>query len=180
MKEIWKPIEGFEKYYEVSNKGRIKSLFRRILTKNGVFKNKKESILKTTVSTSGYHSVMLCVNDVRSRFYVHRLVAKMFLPRLFENYVVNHKDGNKLNNNFSNLEWVSIQENVDHSIENGLTPQGEKSTSAKLSSKNVLVIRRLFKINPKFNRNEVSRKLGVSESTIRKIIFNQRWKHLNG
>lgn len=58
--------------------------------------------------------------DKRAYYYIHTLVAKIFVGGWEEGFVVNHIDGDKFNNNYQNLEWVSQQDNIVHSVESGL------------------------------------------------------------
>lgn len=107
MSEIWKDITGFEGNYQVSNYGRIKSL-----VSNGL-------IMKTYVINSGYESIKFTVDKKRTSHLVHRLVAREFCEGYSDNLDVNHMDADRLNNNSSNLEWVSRKENIQDSIKRG-------------------------------------------------------------
>jgi hypothetical protein len=104
--EQWKPLNRLPGY-EVSNKGRVRSL-----------KRNKETILKQCVTKEGYYLVCLINNGVRHTSYIHRLVAEVFLEcknyLVMKNAVVNHKDKNPANNVVENLEWVSPAENMFH------------------------------------------------------------------
>lgn len=105
--ELWKPISNFENYL-VSNKGRIKNC-------------KSQKILKLKINKYGYETVCLFKKGFRKYPQVHRLVAIAFLEQKDKTKnQVNHKDGDKLNNNLENLEWVTGSENQKHSYENGL------------------------------------------------------------
>lgn len=102
--EIWKPIAGFEKRYEVSNMGRVRSIS---FNQTG-----KTLILKPSVSSEGYYSVGLYDGTRRQqRKYLHRLVAQAFLDNPDNLPHVNHKDENPANNRADNLEWMSADEN---------------------------------------------------------------------
>lgn len=111
LKEIWVQLKE-NKYYEISNYGRIKSN-RYWVGNHWVY---REKILKQPISKNGYK--MVSINC--KRYYVHRLVAKYFLIKENNKNFVNHLDGNKLNNNVNNLEWCSIYENNVHAINNNL------------------------------------------------------------
>lgn len=122
--EIWKDIENYEGYYQISNLGRLKSLERNIPRfNNGKIRDyiQKERIVKLNKnSKNGYYKVYLRKNNEYKRFYIYRLVARYFLTDGLEKYNnkkfnVNHKDGNKINNNVENLEWVTRSENSIHS-----------------------------------------------------------------
>lgn len=115
--EIWKKVIGYEKYYEVSNLGNVKTLERFIL--NGQFSySKKPKLLKPGTNSDGYKSVVLYGAHSKKSIKVHILVAKAFIdnPRNLE--MVNHIDENKTNNNILNLEWVSRRENGVHRFKN--------------------------------------------------------------
>ncbi len=114
QQEIWKDIPDYEGYYQVSNFGNVKSLSRTIF-KMGKFPFiSKEKILKPRVNT-GYKVFNLCKNGHEKTRKVHQLVAMAFLNHVPCGYklVVNHKDFNKLNNNISNLEIVTMRENAN-------------------------------------------------------------------
>lgn len=100
--EKWRDIINFEGRYQVSNQGRVRSLINDI-------------ILKEETHWKGHKKVCLCLNGLCKKYFVHRLVAIMFIPKIDEErIVVNHKDGNKTNNNIKNLEWMTIAENTQH------------------------------------------------------------------
>ena len=111
MKEIWKDIKDYEQLYVVSNTGKIKSLAR---------KNTNGGILKPSHNKDGYLQVILCKNGKTKCFKCHRLVAEQFIPNLNNKPEVNHIDGNKENNDISNLEWVTTSENVIHAFKKEL------------------------------------------------------------
>lgn len=105
-KEIWKPIINYENNYAISNLGRVKNL-------------KTHKLLKGDINSAGYYRVILH-SPVKKRFFIHRLVAKHFVKGFNIDLVVNHKDGNKLNNAAYNLEWVTRSENDLHAYQNDL------------------------------------------------------------
>ena len=119
MEEIWKDIEGYEGLYRVSNLGNIKSVRNSI-------------ILKGKDNGYGYMQVVL-YNGKRKKLYTHRLVAKAFIFNFDNKTEVNHIDGNKKNNEVSNLEWCTHSENIIHADKNGLRnpPKGIKSKKSK-------------------------------------------------
>lgn len=101
-KEVWKQIADSPNYM-VSNLGNVKNL-------------KTGRNLIGAVNNKGYHRYDLCINGKRVAKNGHRLVAEAFLPRVEGKDIINHKDGNKLNNNVENLEWCTCKENSVHAF----------------------------------------------------------------
>lgn len=118
MIETWKDIKGYEGKYQVSNTGLIKSLPK--LKGKGRGYLTKEIILSPKKDRYGYLVVCLRKDNKNHHFTVHRLVASAFVPNLHNKPIINHKDGNKLNNNVENLEWCTVQENTKHAYDNNL------------------------------------------------------------
>lgn len=104
--------------------------------------------------------------------FVHRMVAKLYVPNPDNKPQVNHKDGNKLNNHADNLEWVTNQENRDHAMRTGLHLCGEKCSWAKLSKQQVLFIRN----HPEITQTELAKAFEVSLSAIADIRNGRSWK----
>jgi hypothetical protein len=119
--EIWKPIKDLESVYEVSNLGRLKSLKR--LT-NSCYNSKRsvgERIITQHLNPKGYQTVCISINGKHFTKPIHRYVAKLFVSgETKEKWQVNHKDGNKLNNNANNLEWITPRDNIIHAYRNEL------------------------------------------------------------
>lgn len=124
--EEWKPIEGYEGLYEISNFGRVKRIGRIEYVEgfNGYLRNKKEMILKPKVHNRGYLQISLYKNNKMKNAYIHRLVAQAFIPNPNNYSSVNHKDEEKTNNHVSNLEWCTIAYNDNYGTRN--KRQGEK------------------------------------------------------
>lgn len=126
----WRPVVGFESTYEVSSCGQVRSLDRLVRqshpgsTKTRLWKGKQ--LKQTVAATRGYAQVSLSLDGKAHKVYVHRLVAEAWLTG--RNETVNHKDGNKLNNNVTNLEWVSHSDNLRHAFATGLKfPSGGRN-----------------------------------------------------
>jgi hypothetical protein len=119
--EIWKDIKGYEGIYQISDTGIVKRLEHNIIRADDRRLKYKEKIVAQTTEKKGYKAVKLCVNCVGKTFKVHRLVAGAFLKNLNSNFdQVNHKDGDKTNNNVWNLEWIDQTGNINHSLYAGL------------------------------------------------------------
>lgn len=117
MKEIWKPIKGYEGLYEVSNLGRVKSLSRKVNSYLGEnTRTMRERIMKQRIRNS-YFIVQLKKDGIRKSYQVHRLVAEAFIPNPKNKSIVNHLDYNPRNNIVDNLEWCTQKENVNYSIQ---------------------------------------------------------------
>lgn len=120
--EIWKDIPGYEEKYQVSNLGRVKTLKHKYKQHRGI-RIVNEKILKPSLANNGYYRVSLGRNNQK---LIHRLVAKAFIPNPKNKRTINHKDGNKLNNNIKNLEWNTHQENNLHAFKNNLIKTSKK------------------------------------------------------
>jgi len=116
MTEIFKDIKGYEKLYQVSNLGNIKSLPK------GDGNGNRERLLKPEVlqyDHTSYNRVTLSKEGNTKRFQVHQLVAQAFIPNPDNKPHVNHIDNNGLNNSVDNLEWCTAEENMAHSATQG-------------------------------------------------------------
>lgn len=113
MQEIWKTVKGFERYYEISNLGRIKRTNATLITPTCRKEIYKGTILKTIIDR-GYEKINLSVDGKRTLRYIHRLVAEAFIPNPNNYREVNHKDSNPSNNCVDNLEWCDRKYNIDY------------------------------------------------------------------
>lgn len=120
MSEIWKPVVDFEEYYEVSNCGNVRTVDRYVYDKNGKSRHIKMKNITKQIDRNGYYKVDIRNDYYRKTITIHRLMAIAFLPNPENKPCVNHIDGNKLNLNLSNLEWVTYSENNKHAVDNGL------------------------------------------------------------
>lgn len=112
--EIWKDIQDYETLYAISNFGRVKSYDVEVRSKGGK-RTIKGRILKPLLVGHNYLGVNLAKNTIHKMHSVHRLVAQAFIPNNRNLPEVNHIDGNKKNNNVSNLEWTTHSQNMKHS-----------------------------------------------------------------
>lgn len=162
------PIKGFESKYLLFPSAQIWSL-------------KYDKFLKTSRDKDGYFKIGLCIGHSKQKqMFIHRLLADHFIKgRTLERNQVNHKDGNKQNNSFDNLEWVSPKENSVHAWEMGLNNgrPGEAHHNVKLTEKDIREIRRCYKTK-EMGYRRLAKKYGVNASTIQKIQWGQRWKHI--
>ncbi len=147
-----------------------------LVYENGDIQNEKtKRILKPQSNGNGYLKVTLTIKGNQIQRYVHRLVAYAYLPNSWKEQI-NHKDGDKSNNHFTNLEWVTNQENRTHAVESGMIPSGEECYNSKLSKENITVIFKMEKDG--ILRYKIAEFFNVSRSTISEILNGNRYKNL--
>lgn len=115
MTEEWRDILGYEGYYQVSNLGRVRSLNRVVKTEDNKKYHLTGRVLKQSVRNK-YKSVGLNKNGVSEGKFVHRLVGEAFISNPQNKSQIDHIDGNKFNNNFKNLRWVTSKENCNNPL----------------------------------------------------------------
>lgn len=116
---LWRDIQGYEGFYQISNIGIVRSLDRKIQVKKGYSKLKGRN-LKPRLNRYGYLIVNLSKDGKERTFSIHRLGALAFLKNTYNKRCINHKNGIKTDNNIINLEWVTHLENNVHAIKFGL------------------------------------------------------------
>ena len=114
IEEIWRPIEGYEGFYEVSNMGFIRSLDRFVSNGSGHKRFRKGKIIKMWPNSKGYMRCQLSYNSDKKFYLVHRLVAEAFIPKVDGLSEINHKDEDKTNNSVDNLEWCDRKYNNNY------------------------------------------------------------------
>lgn len=153
---------------------------RYLISEDGkVYNSERKRFLTQVISNRGYARLILRINKVKVDFRIHRLVAEVYLENPNNYEQVNHKDGNKLNNHVSNLEWCSMSHNIRHAIDTGLmrTPQGIVHGMSKLKESDIAEIKRLYDTK-EFTYAKLADKFNVTTSTIYKVMHNITWKHL--
>ena len=128
---------------------------------------------------NAYYQAYLHKNSTVKNHLVHRLVATHFIGNISKGLVINHKNGNKHDNNVSNLEIVTQQQNIDHSMRTGLfTAIGENHYAAKLTDQDVVEIRQKY-AQGCISQRALADMYGVKQSTVFKIVHYQRRKNEN-
>ena len=162
-------VKGFEEYFQINHKGEV-------------FSKRTNKILKQGISKTGYPIISTRIGGRNGKAYclkIHRLMALTFLTNPTNLPEVNHIDGNKLNNNLTNLEWISKSDNIKHAHVNGLTStKGENNGSAKLTLKDVNTIRENFKnFNGKKKDfyNNYAHLFNLSPGHVKNIIYGHKW-----
>lgn len=180
MKEIWKNIENTN--YSISNYGNLKFLGFKIYYGSGNIVTEEESIIIPLINKQGYKHYMIKDFNNNSIYHksttipIHRLVAEAFLKKELNKNVVNHLDGNKLNNVVTNLEWTTISENTKHAFRTGLrdTKNGFKNNKTILKKEDIVKINNL--IDKGFSYEEIEKQLGFSKNYIKTKRNNSKRK----
>jgi len=173
--EEWKTVDGVNGYYKVSNTGHVRGIYRVVPHGKSGHKAIPCKTMTPFVDHYGYEIVSLSLGNKFKKLRVHRLVALAFLPNTENKPQVNHKDGDKLNNNVGNLEWSTASENQLHAYATGITTslKGEERTNHKLTTKQVLGIRK----DPRMNK-VIAEEYGVAAPTISNIKRRITWRHI--
>lgn len=145
--EEWRPVVGFEQYYEVSSYARVRSKDRVISIRGKKPYLLKGILMRLPISSKGYYRVSLEVGNVKRKFNVHRLLMTAFVPNPQNLPYINHIDGNKLNNSLDNLEWCSPSYNAKHAFAHGLRKgfPGTTNPMAVLSDDRIIEIMQFIK-----------------------------------
>ncbi len=154
-----KEIQGYENYF---------------IDENGnVFSDKYTSrkLLKYAFTWDGYAIATLCKNGVSRRFRVNRLVALHFIDNPEGKPQVNHIDGNKLNNNYKNLEWATCKENINKAWEIGLSKKrfGSDCSNWKISTEQREYIKSIYRKGV-ITHQEIASQYGVVRQCISKLL----------
>lgn len=169
--EIWKPVPGYEGFYEVSSIGRVKSL-------RDNHNKLREIIRKPRKTRTGYMDIGL----KNKHFLVHQLVMLAFVGPPPQGLEINHKNGNKTDNRLENLEYVTKSYNKTHSNRLGLSRQpdpshpGVTNGRAKLNDDDVRSIRSLYQKG--VTQVVLGKRFGVSHIAIGFIVRGIHWRHV--
>lgn len=166
-----KDIEHFEGKYAITKEGKVWShRTQKFLSLRGSGKRNKLKIKQREYRTIGLYEK----GHGHRYFYVHRLVAKAFIPNPNGFKTVNHKDGNPKNNDVSNLEWCSMRQNIHHAFLNGFTTRGYKNGRTVLDESKVRTIRAEY-AEGKTSHAKLGIKYGVAPHTIKLVIDKKNW-----
>lgn len=184
IREKWKYIDetGFEGYYQISNFGRVRSVDRTIISKDGRRRFYQGKLLTLKSDKDGYKYVILKNKGKSKTLKVHRLVGEYFVPNPDNKPFINHLDESKDNNVFTNLEWVTPKENSNYgtAIERATHNRNYEDISRKqlndVSKSKPIVVYKKVAIYPSVA--EAGRQLGLSESSIRRCCHGEQ-SHVN-
>lgn len=177
--ESWRPVSGFEGYYEVSSEGRVRSLERRVFvtpsrqSANGYWRAVRERVLKPSLSV-GYNAYVLWKEhqSIQSRGSV--LVARAFHGPRPEGTYVCHRDGNRTNDAAANLYYGTPSENVADARRHGTLCIGERAGASKLLATEVLAIRESNQ-----TQQVIASRYGLSQAQVSRIRHRRQWSHLS-
>lgn len=169
----WRPIQGYEDCYEVSNTGDVR--------RTNYFNNANKAAfgelkcLKKYLDRDGYHFIRLCKEGKPKNMRIGRLVALTFVKGYKTGLQVNHIDGNKANDCVSNLEWLTAKENVQH-LNKHLNPKRKNNAKSKI----VLRYDRQNNLIDTYpSAREAARQTGFSQGSISSVCRGERDYYLN-
>lgn len=161
----WSVIKDINKNYSISNNG-------------NVVNNRNGKILKNVLDKNGYYQVTIfnANKNKRTNCKIHRLVAENFIENKLNKKCVNHKDGNKKNNNINNLEWCTYGENNKHAYDNNLKTTNFSYLKNELHYKTypILQMRNDVVVNEFKSQKEAEEKTGIARQNISKVINGKR------
>lgn len=178
QKELWKTLPILNGKYEISNKGNVRSLwYGRIKP------------IKLQNSKHGYYTFSAyCGKSKAVTVRVHKLVAEAFIGQCPQGYVVNHKDGDKHNNNVANLEYVTYSENNIHALKHRLrkpanmkdcvAKRGENNYNHILTEEQVILILK-YHYTTGYGGRKIAKHFGLKRSTVNGVIYGRTWKHID-
>lgn len=170
--EVWKPIPGWDDRYEVSSRGRVRSLCHR---------GKPRAypvVIAASVDSRGYCAVSLCRDNKVSRRLVHRLVLETFVGHCPDGKECGHLNGNPLHNYLDNLAWVTKKENAAHRDKHGTTSRGESRPLAIFTEQEVRHLRALHALGYRKSwlTDLVVRQKKCDPTSVRDAISGRTWK----
>ena len=175
--ELWRPVVGYEGY-DVSSLGRVRS-WRMAGGQKGnkgimrIYRRATPLILKQSVKDTDRLQVSLCANGRALSIQVHLIVGRTFLSNPDGFSQLNHKTGNHRDNRVGNLEWTTRERDLDHALEFGLVPYGERISGAKLTRDKV---RRIFSAYQSgVSTRKLAKEYGVSQTSIARICVGKTW-----
>jgi len=175
MKESWHSIPGYKNLYEINiETEEIKSLSRRVNHMNIGFRETGERTFKPRVS-NGYKTTSLYKKGVMKNIFIHRVIAKLFIPNPKNQPCINHKNGIKTDNRIENLEWCTKKENTAHAHKVGLIKaKGENNGRAKITLEIAKKIRSEY-IPNKVTRVMLANRYGICKGMVDHILQNNNW-----
>jgi DNA-binding transcriptional regulator YiaG len=172
--EEWRQVHGYEGTYEISNLGHVRSLPRIVKHSSGKGdRHLRGRVLKNSLGADGYHRVDLCIDGIRKPMKVHQMVFAAFIGPVPTGHEVCHNDGDKTNNQPSNLRHDTRQSNVDDMLGHGTRVYGSAHWRSKLTECDVVEIRRRNGLG--HSQQTIAESFGVTQSQISHIVRGRSW-----
>lgn len=165
---MWKKYK--DTFYEVSIDGRVRAIEHVVNKRDGTTYTCVPKELKPAINTKGYKIVGLSINGKLSTKKVHRLVAECYIDNVNNKPQVNHIDGDKLNNNSNNLEWVTNSENMLHAYRIGLSKSKSGDSFHRTKHSDSLVLEILNKYKCGQSKRSLAREYSVDRSIFKRKI----------
>ena len=174
--EEWRPVPGYVGLYEVSDEGRVRSLPRMTIGRNGRRHIVHGRILCLGTSHNGYKTAELSRDGAARKFRVNRLVAEAFIGPALPGLVACHNDGDRANNRAENLRWDTYQANSDDMDVHGTKQYGTANSQARLNPDSVREIRRLSAGG--MQQKVIAARYGVNPATVALVLHGRTWTHV--
>jgi len=178
MQEIWKPIEDYEGYYEISNCGRVRSIKRMVMSsiRNGGKRIVSERMLTPRIDRGGYLRVTLVKSGCKRKdVFIHKLVAEAFIPNPDNLPIVNHKDENSSNNYDWNLEWCTQGYNINYGTGTQRRSATRKANGNGGRGRRIVQLDLDGKLIQEFvSVRDAARQLGISRDTIKAVLSDKK------
>lgn len=168
--EIWLVVPNSDNRYFVSNYGRIKSF---------AF-NKTEGMILKCEEIKGFKQVQLNINKARKKYYVHKLVAEIWISKPSDKHIyVTHLDGNKKNNQVSNLEWHTKESLIERNRENRLKSKKIRKkniSNSKLKESDIVLLKSMLRRG--VTQSKIAKMFCISEMQVTRIKRGENWEHI--
>ncbi len=173
--EVWRDVGGYEGIYQVSSRGRVKSMARTRIGRAGKPVRVFEKIMKQSPKNPKIHPrVELYKCDTYKTFCVHRLVLQAFVGPCPLGKQCCHNDGNPRNNLLENLRWDTPASNQADRVKHGTDMRGEKHPNTKLNVKAVREVKLMYRAG--IRNYEICRFTGISKTSVENIVLGRCWK----
>lgn len=175
----WKPVAGYEGFYEISDLGQVKSLARviEVVRRSAIVRQRiRERLMKLSADRDGYLQVTLSRDGAVEFRKVHHLVLSAFVGPRPDGLEAAHLDNNPANNRVANLAWIDHQSNLDQQIEHGTRVLGAKHWFAKLTEASVPKIRSLYAAGRSLE--SLGKEFHVHRASIWDVVNRKTWRHV--
>lgn len=174
--EQWRAVVGYEGFYEVSDRGSVRSVSRKVYHPRGGSKMWTGKVLKPGVRKHGRRYVVLCKEGATKSFSIARLVLEAFVGPANGRMAL-HKDDDRSNDTLANLYWGTHIENMSDKVKNGNSLKGSKHHKAQVSEAQVIEMRK--RMDGGEDYRVVAADYGLSLTATQSIKHRRTWKHLN-